>query len=331
MQRYGITIPFDGIRLADQRDLVAELADLGYTDVWSSESNGADAFTPLALASVWAPTLRLGTGIVPVFTRGPATLAQSAASLAAAAPGRVVIGIGASSDVIVERWNGLDFDRPLARVRDLARFLRAALAGDKVTERYETFAVDGFRLELVPEQPPRLLVAALRPAMLRLAGRESDGAVLNFLAPGDVGTVVPYVHAAGPGKEIVARIFVAATTDPAEARGIGRRVLAAYLSVPVYRAYHEWLGRGERLAPMWRAWAAGDRRGALAAIPDELVDELVVHGPPGDCREQVERYVEAGVTTPVLALLPVQGDVGETVRNLAPTGSGRRRPGARPR
>src|ERR671929_214467 len=107
-----------------------------------SRPSATPAFTPLVLASVWAPALRLGTAIAPVFTRGPATLAQCAASLAAAAPGRVAIGIGASSDVIVERWNGVPFDRPLPRVRDTARFLRAALAGDKVTHRYETFAVD---------------------------------------------------------------------------------------------------------------------------------------------------------------------------------------------
>src|SRR5512132_3837549 len=164
MQRYGITVPFDGIPLAAQRELFAELPDLGYTDVWSSEVDGADAFTPLVLASVWAPALRLGTAIAPVFTRGPATLAQCAASLAAAAPGRAAIGIGASSDVIVEGWNGLVFDRPLQRAR---------VAGAEVSERYETFAVDGFRRGLAPEPPPRLLVGALRPGMLRLAGAES--------------------------------------------------------------------------------------------------------------------------------------------------------------
>jgi len=322
MQRYGITVPFDGIPLADQRDLFAELPDLGYTDVWSSEVDGADAFTPLVLASVWAPALRLGTAIAPVFTRGPATLAQSAAALAAAAPGRVAIGIGASSDVIVERWNGAAFDRPLQRVRDTARFLRAALAGQKVTERYETFAVEGFRLSLVPEPPPRLLIAALRPGMLRLAGRESDGAILNWLAPGDVATVTPYVHAAGPGREIAARIFVAATADAEAGRALGRRALAAYLNVPVYRAFHEWLGRGERLAPMWAAWEAGDRRAALAALDDDLVDDLVVHGSPEACRERVGRYVEAGVQTPILALLPAGGDLRETIRGLGPAATG---------
>jgi probable F420-dependent oxidoreductase len=326
VQRYGITIPFDEVPLDRQRGLVAELADLGYTDVWTSESGGADAFTPLALASVWAPTLRLGTAIVPVYTRGPATLAQCAATLAAAAPGRFALGTGASSDVIVERWNGGAFAAPYQRVRDTARFLRAAMGGAKVSQRYETFAVDGFRLQLVPERPPALLIAALRPGMLRLAGGESDGAVLNLLSPDDVRTVVPHVHRAGQGKEIVARILVAATADPEQARAIGRRALAAYLNVPVYRAFHQWLGRGERLEGMWRAWAAGDRKAALAAIPDDLVDELIVHGSPERCREQVGRYVDAGVTTPVLALLPTGGEVGELVRGLAPGGSGGLKP-----
>src|SRR4030095_13425764 len=115
MARYRITVLFGGIPLAGQGELFAELPDLGYTDVWSSEVDGADAFTPLVLASVWAPALRLGTAIAPVFTRGPATLAQCAASLAAAAPGRVAIGIGASSDVIVERWDGTGFARAAQR------------------------------------------------------------------------------------------------------------------------------------------------------------------------------------------------------------------------
>jgi probable F420-dependent oxidoreductase len=318
MEPYGITIPFDGVALSEQRELVAELADLGYTDAWSSESGGADAFSPLALASAWAPGLRLGTAIAQVLTRGPANLAQAAATLAAAAPGRFTLGIGTSSDVIVERWNGMAFDRPYQRMRDTARFLRAALGGERVSRRYETFAVDGFRLQLVPERPPPLLIAALRPGMLRLAGREADGAVINWLSPDDVRTVAPYVHEAGPGKRLVARIYVAATDDDEAGRALARRAIAGYLTVPVYRAFHEWLGRGERLAAMWRAWEAGDRKAAVAAIPDEVVDELVVHGSPERCRERVWRYVEAGVTTPVLSLLPVDGDVREVVRGLAP-------------
>src|SRR5215204_276876 len=106
--RPGMTIPLPG-HLHAQRDRLVELADLGYTDVWSAESDGPDAFTPLALAAAWEPRLRLGTAIVPAYTRAPACFAQSVASMADAAPGRFAIGIGSSSNVIVERWNGVPF------------------------------------------------------------------------------------------------------------------------------------------------------------------------------------------------------------------------------
>lgn len=319
MARYGITVPFDGVPLAEQRPLFEQLTDLGYTDVWSAESNDRDAFTPLALASVWAPSLRLGTAIVPVYTRGPATLAMSAASLAAAAPGRFALGIGSSSNVIVERWNAGEFDQPYQRVRDTVRFLRSALAGEKVDETYETFAVKGFRLASPPAEPPPILVAALRSGMLRLAGREADGAIVNWLSPDDVRTVAPYVHEGGADKEIAARIFVAPSEDTETCRGIARYVIAAYLTVPVYRKFHEWLGRTEAMAGLQEKWAAGDRKGALEAIPDSLVDELVVHGSPEACRERIAAYAEAGITTPVIALLPV-AEPAAAIRALAPAG-----------
>jgi probable F420-dependent oxidoreductase len=313
--RWGITIPFGGVPLPEQRTLFEQLPDLGYTDVWSAESDGADGFTPLALASVWAPSLRLGNAIIPVYTRGPATLAQCVATLAAAAPGRFVLGIGSSSNVIIERWNNIPFEEPYKRVRDTVRFLKKALTGERVKETYETFAVDGFRLGLVPPQPPPILIAALRSGMLRLAGKESDGAIINWLAAGDVPKVTPYVHEAGPGKEIAARIFVAPTTDADAARGVAKFAMAAYLNVPVYRAFHEWLGRDE-LKPMWDAWTAGDRKGAVEAIPDAVVDEIVVHGAPEHCRERVQAYVDNGVTTPVMALLPVGVKAADAIKML---------------
>jgi probable F420-dependent oxidoreductase len=313
--RWGITVPFDGVPLAEQRSLFEQLPDLGYTDVWSAESNGADGFTPLALASVWAPTLRLGNAIIPAYTRGPATLAMCAATMAAAAPGRFVLGVGSSSNVIVEKWNDIPFEEPYKKVRDTVRFLRTALTGEKVKESYDTFSVDGFRLGLVPPEPPPILVAALRSGMLRLAGREADGAIINWLAAPDVKQVAPYVHEGGPDKEIAARIFVAPTTDADRARGVAKFAMAAYLTVPVYRAFHEWLGRTE-LQPMWDAWSAGDRKTAVESIPDAVADAIVVHGAPEYCRERVQDYVDNGVTTPVMALLPVGVPAAEAIKML---------------
>jgi probable F420-dependent oxidoreductase len=316
-----MTVPLPG-PLHAQRDGLAELADLGYTDVWSAEADGADAFTPLALAAAWEPRLRLGTAIVPAYTRAPACLAQCAASLADAAPGRVAIGIGSSSNVIVERWNGMPFVEPYKKVRDVVRFLRDALSGEKVTAAYDTFEVRGFRLGVRLEQQPPILVAALREGMLRLAGREADGAIINWLSPADVRRVVGVIDEASGGepREVVARIFVCPSENAEVVRAGARFAIAVYLNVPVYAEFHRWLGRGDALQPMWDAWSAGDRKAALAAIPDEIVDELVVHGSPESCRARIQEYFDNGVTTSSLAVLPLDPDVPfqAAARALAP-------------
>lgn len=315
-RRWGITLPLRSVPLAAQRDLVAALPDLGYTDAWSAEMNGADAFGPLVLASQWTDRLRLGSAIAGIYNRGPALLAMEAASLAALAPGRFVAGIGVSSQVIVEDWNGVPLDRPYQRARDTLRFLRSALAGEKVTAAYETFTIRGFRLDPAPEQPPGLALAALRPGMIRLAAAHADGVITNFLTPADVPTVRAV---AGPDAELIARVFVIPSPDAEAARAAARRLVAAYLTVPAYAAFHDWLGRGGELRPMQAAWAAGDRRAALTLIPDKIVDELVVHGEPARCRERLAAYQAGGLDTPVIAVLPVPGmDEAEAVRQLAP-------------
>jgi probable F420-dependent oxidoreductase len=317
MRRWGITLPLTGVPLPAHRELVKELPRLGYTDAWSAETAGTDAFTPLALVAEWAPELRLGTAIVPIYTRGAGLMAMQAATLAEIAPGRFVLGVGTSTPTIVENWNGVEFTEPYARTRDTVRFLRAALAGEKVTQEYQTFSISRFRLERPPQPPPQLVIAALRPGMLRLAAREADGAITNWLAPTDV----PKVRAElGPDRELVARIFVCPTEDADAARGLGRLLISSYLTVPVYAAFHEWLGRGEVLRPMHEAWAAGDRAGANAAIPDEVVDDLIVHGSVDYCRERVASYLESGLDTPAIALLPTGDDPLTMVRTLAPQG-----------
>ena len=321
--RYGMTVPFDGVPLHEHRRWFDELAGLGYSDVWSSEVDGSDGFTPLALAAAWTPSLHLGVAIAPAFTRGPALLAQTVAAMAEAAPGRFAFGLGASSDVIVERWNGIAYDDPFKRTRDTLRFLRAALGGERVDEAYDTFAVRGFRLSRPVDRPPPLYLAALRPGMLRLAGREADGVILNWLSADDVPKAVAEV---GPGKEVVARLFVLPNGDADVARASARRLIASYLNVRAYAAFHRWLGRGPLLEPMWSAWSAGDRKGALAAIPDALVDDLVIHGTPDACRDHVARYVANGVTLPVLHVFPVGVDLADAVRALAPQAREARKP-----
>jgi probable F420-dependent oxidoreductase len=319
--RPGMTVPLPG-HLNTHRDRLIELADMGYTDIWSAEADGADAFTPLALASAWEPRLRLGTAIVPAYTRSPACFAQSVATLADAAPGRFAIGIGSSSNVIVQKWNGIPFDEPYKKVRDVVRFLNDALSGEKVTKQYDTFNIDGFRLGIRPEVKPQILVAALREGMLRLAAREADGAIINWLSAEDVTRVAEVVRGAAEGtpKEIVARIFICPSENTEVVRTAARFAIAAYLNVPVYAQFHAWLGRGDELKGMWDMWKAGDRKAALAAIPDEVVDQLIVHGSPEYCRDRIRQYFDNGVTTSSLAIMPFDPELNywDAVKSLSP-------------
>lgn len=306
--------------LDNQREGLRELVDLGYKEAWSSEANGADAFSPLVLGAVHAPELRLGTAIVPAYTRGPALLAQSVATMAAIAPGRFALGVGSSSNVIVESWNGIPFENPYKKTRDIVRFLKLALEGEKVSVDFETLEVKGFRLGMeIPSTPVPILIAALREGMLRLAGREGDGAIINWLSAEDVKTVSQIVHDQGPNKEIVARIFVCPNPDTETVRAQAKRAIASYLNVPVYRAFHEWLGRTEVLQEHWKKWDEGDRAGSLDAMPDTVVDDLIVHGTPEECRNHIDRYIKNGVTTAALMIMPFGGiDPNQAIKDLAP-------------
>ena len=324
IRRNGITVPLPG-HLSEQRDWLTEVADLGYSDIWSAETDGADAFTPLALAAAWEPRLRLGTAIVPAYTRTAPLIAQSVAALADAAPGRFAIGIGSSSNVIVEKWNGVPFVEPYKRVRDVVRFLHDAFTFEKVTKQYDTFKVDGFRMSIRPRVKPTILVAALREGMLRLGAREADGVIINWLSPEDVRKVVSVVHDAAEGaeREVVARIFVCPSENTEVVRAGARFAIAAYMNVPVYAEFHRWMGRGPLMQGMWDAWQAGDRKAALAAIPDEVVDDLVVHGSPEQCRARIDQYFANGVTTSSISILPLDPelDFRKALMELAPSAS----------
>lgn len=315
-RRYGVTVPFGNLPLLEHKALYEELVTLGYTDLWSAEAGGHEGLVPLALSAAWTPTHRLGTAILPVYTRGAATLAEATASMCQAAPGKFALGIGCSSPTIVENWNAVPYEKPYQRVRDTIRFLRAALSGEKVTADYETFSVKGFRLDVaVPEMPP-ILVGALREGMLRLAGREGDGAITNWLSPADVPKLVEQV---GDDKEIVARILVIPTTDFDTVRAVGRRMAAAYLTVPAYAAFQEWLGRGDAIREMNEKWATGDRAGALELVPDTLIDELIVHGTPEECRRRLEEYATAGITTTAPAIFAAGDELRSMFKALAPS------------
>jgi len=322
MTRYAFTFPIDGLPMHAHRDVLQEAERLGYTEAWTYEIDGIDCFTPLALAAAWTERLRLGCAIANVYTRGPLTLALSAMGVAEAAPGRFALGIGAGSPAINESWNNIPFERPLERVRDVATILKKALAGEKVTESLETVAVRGLRLSRAAlVEPPPLYIAALRGNMLALGGELGDGVITNWLGAGDVPKCVAAARrGAGragrdPSKvDVVCRIFVCMTEDTNLVDFLARRAIAAYLTVPAYAAFQRWLGRGDALTPMWDAWAAGDRKAATAAVPQQAIDDLIIYGDAATCRRKIQAYVDNGVTLPLLNFMPAAAEPSERAR-----------------
>jgi len=299
--RVGLIVPH-AVAPRDLSTFAVELADLGYSDFWAGESDRVDGVTPLALAAASEPRLSLGTAIVPVFTRGRALLAQTAATLASAAPGRVTLGLGASSPAIVEGWNSIAFHDPLGRVRGTVRYLRHALAGERVE--------GGFRLGLVPDPPPRLAIGALQPQMLRLAGQEGDGVVLTSLGADDVAPLLERVAPERSPFAVIAWVTVCVVDGRDEtdrAFAIARRRVGRYLLTPTYSRYHRGLGRGALL----------DRMGTnIDDTPEQLIRDLVVMGSPDECRAQLARFVDAGVTTLLYEVLPGTRDLRATLQAL---------------
>lgn len=305
--RWGLTVPFAGLSLADHADLFGRAEDAGYDDLWTSETAGYDGFTPLALAAASTRRMRLATGIVNPFTRGPAVLAQHAAALADASGGRFVLGLGSSSNVIVERWNGVPFEKPLSRVRAAVEALRPVLAGDR--------GPGGFRLETPPSHPVPIVIAALRGRMLALAADLGDGAFTNFLPLSGARQVAEAFGA--PDKELACRFFCLPRPE-AEAMPTAKRMFAAYGTVPVYAAFFRWLGWGERIDPMVEAWEAGDRARALELVPDDLIREIFVFGDPGAQHARLEEFAAGGITTFVLAPVCEPDEVPAFIDGLRP-------------
>jgi probable F420-dependent oxidoreductase len=288
--RLALTIPFTGVPLHELGPLVRRIDEAGYDSVWSAESTDLDGFTPLVIAAEHSTRLRLGTGIVNVYTRGPALLAQTATALADVSDGRFVLGLGASSNVIVEQWNGIPFRRPLAKVEETVDYLRTVLAGERGT--------GGFRLAAPPEKPIPIVLAALRDRMLGLAARIADGAFTNFLPLSRTGQVVDAFGT--PDKELACRFF--SIQGPEEdALATAKRIFVAYATVPVYAEFFRWLGFGDEIDPVFEAWIAGDRKRALELAPEGLVREIFLLGPVEAQRERLADFARAGITTAVLA------------------------------
>jgi len=288
------------------------LADrLGYDSVYTTHIAGRDSLTLLMAYAGASERIRLGTGVVPIFSRTPATMAQTAATIDEFSGGRMVLGLGVSHRVTVENWHGQRITKPVSQMREYVAGVRAILQGTEPpdSELFPTkFAFMGYAARA--ELP--IYVAALSPNMIKLAGEMADGVMLWLCCPSYIeSTVIPAlregVEASGRSFDdfdVVAAVPVALTDDPDAARAALRQDLIPYASLPFYRAMLEASGFAGELAAFDDGMGAGDVERAKAGLSDRMLDELAGIGGVDDVRGAVRRYQDAGATSPGIGGLP---------------------------
>jgi probable F420-dependent oxidoreductase len=308
--KLAITLPQPGVSARECVELAVQAErDWGYQAIWMAETNGPDSAALAGAIAQATERIGIGTAIVPVYNRTPAVLAMTAATLAELSGDRFILGVGSSSHAIVENWNGLRFEQPLAHVRDSVAILRQALAGEKTDYSGAALHSRGFRLG-TRAQPVKIYVAALREKMLETAGEIGDGLILNLFPPRALpGILTAYRRGAErvgrdvSKHEIVCRLMVGVHDDLEVARNMVRMGFTGYFAQPVYNAYLRSYGFEKEASALAEAFARGDRAASAAALSDEVVDAIAVLGTAEQCRARIAEYVAAGVTTPVLAPL----------------------------
>jgi len=302
---------------------VERAESLGYESAYVTHIAGRDSLTVLAAYATRTERIKLGTGVLPIFSRTPVATAQAAATIDELSGGRMVLGLGVSHRVTVENWYGTKIEQPVAEMREYAQAVRAMFHGEDAPgdKRFPTsFRFMGY--EPRPDLP--IYIAALSPAMLRLAGEIADGAMLWLCTPEYIRTVVVPELEKGrrragkslDGFDVVAAVPAAVTDDVEAARESLRGDLIPYFSLPFYRAMIERSGFADDIEGFDTALQAGDLEGAKAAISDHFLEELAAIGGATDAAAAVERYRDAGATSPCIGAVP-RTDFDITLKALA--------------
>ncbi|HJM93099.1 MAG: LLM class flavin-dependent oxidoreductase [Alphaproteobacteria bacterium] len=323
-QRIAVTIPA-GQSVSDTIKRVKWAEANGYEDGWMSDTGSPDSLTLMAGLAAHAPTLRLGIAIVPVYSRTPAVLAATANTLGQLMPGRVVLGLGASSQTMMDQWNGVPLQKPLTRVRETAIMVRSMLAGEKSNFDLSTLYSKGYTQPALEHEVP-IYLAALRPKMIEMATEVGDGVIFNLWPRKALPKMIEHLHigAERAGKdpaevEVVNRHLVLVTDDKDAAIDAFRGRMAPYYATPVYNNFLSWAGYEDVAATIREGWAERDRAKTTGALSYELANDIAIIGTADECHERIRWAGETGIHTHIIAPLPASPeDVRRTFEAFTP-------------
>lgn len=306
-QRIALTLPSPrGIQATIDQAVWAE--QQGFDDVWFADASGLDALTTAAAVALNTQRVRIGSAIIPVYTRTPPVLAASAYVLNQLSEGRFILGLGSSSQTMMVNFNGQEFSRPLTRVRETAELVRSILTGEKTDFDGETLRSHGYRQPPLPAGAQPIFLAALREKMLEMAAETGDGVILNLFPFDALPKMMAAIErgAARAGKkledlEVVCRHMVIVTDDIKHARQMFRRQFVPYYATPVYNRFLAWCGFEEEAAAIASGWASRDRKATAAGLTDEIADAVGILGNEESCHARLQEYAAAGITTHIIS------------------------------
>lgn len=287
---------------------MCEMAEAaGFDDLWFADTGCPDALTMAPLAAQATKKVRIGTAVIPVFTRSPAVLAATAETIQQVAEGRFILGIGTSSQTMMEGWHGQTFEKPLTRMRETTQLLKQIFAGEKTAFDGTTLRSTGYRQ--APGNTP-IFLAGLRAKMVEMAAAEADGVIINLFPDPALPKIIGHVRAgeAAAGKqagdaEVVCRHMMVVTDDKPAAMEMMRKAFVPYYATPVYNAFLAWCGYPEEAKLIAEGWAEKDRDKTARGLHDGLLDEIVVVGSAAQCQERIRGYAEAGIHTHIISCM----------------------------
>ena len=312
-------------------DLVVLAESLGYDSAWVAEGHGGDQFSVLSACALQTSRIRLGTAISSVFVRSAPTIAMAAACVDHFSNGRFVLGVGSSHKVQVEPEHGLEFTKPITRLRETVDVVRKLLKDSRVSYQGEVINIHDFDLWFQPvRQEIPVYVAAVRPRMLEITGEIAQGALLTWCTLDHAATAAKHVAlgAERVGKnssdvEVATLISCAVSENLDEARESFRPVIASYAGrFPRYRRLMSEAGFAGEVAAVRRSWQAGEQEEAIRLVPNGLIDKIGAGGSPDWCRAKLQEYRDAGISLPIVSPrvegLGAKESAMKTIRGCAP-------------
>ncbi len=309
MERIGVGFS-GGMSPQDIVECVKVAEDLGYESAWVAEGHGGDQFSVLTACAAVTEKIKLGTSITSVFVRTPPTIAMAAASVDYFSNGRFILGVGSSHKVQVEPEHGLEFTRPVQRLRECVDIIRAILKDSDVNYHGEIYDIDRFDLWFQPlRKEIPVFVAAVFPKMLEVCGEIAEGAILTWCTLDHAAEAARHVGrgARNAGRdpadvEVASLLPCAVSDDRDAARDLMRMPIASYAGrFPRYRKLMIDAGFPEEIEDVRVAWQAGNIQESLDLLPSGLIDKIGLVGTADEVREKLTEYRAAGITLPIVS------------------------------